>query len=86
LEGNQGEKNHEGYKHTPPQNPKEKGLEIAPKEITKKDKRERHIQAFRNYAESSIHTKEVHTRSMIGDDLDQHKDGPIFTAVSFVTR
>jgi DNA-binding transcriptional regulator GbsR (MarR family) len=35
--------------------------EKAPK-ITKKDKREQHIQALRNHAESSIQTKEVHTR------------------------
>jgi hypothetical protein len=38
--------------------------EKAPK-ITKKDKQEQHIQALRNHAESSIHTKEVHTRSSL---------------------
>jgi hypothetical protein len=31
--------------------------------ITKKENREQHIQALRNHAKSSIHTKEVHTRS-----------------------
>jgi hypothetical protein len=36
--------------------------------ITKKEKRERHIQALRNHAESSIHTKEVHTRSILPPD------------------
>jgi hypothetical protein len=36
--------------------------------ITKKEKRERHIQALRNHAESSIHTKEVHTRSSLPPD------------------
>jgi hypothetical protein len=36
----------------------EKTLEKAPK-ITKKRKREGHIQALRNHAESSIDTKEV---------------------------
>jgi hypothetical protein len=41
--------------------------EKAPK-ITKKDKRERHIQVLRNHAESSIHTKEVHTRSSLLPD------------------
>jgi hypothetical protein len=41
--------------------------ERAPK-ITKKDKWERHIQALRNHAESSIHTKEVHTRSSLLPD------------------
>jgi hypothetical protein len=41
-----------------------KSQEKAPK-ITKKEKRERHIQALRNHAESPIHTKEVHTRSIL---------------------
>jgi polyribonucleotide nucleotidyltransferase len=36
--------------------------------ITKKDKRERHIQALRNHTESSIHTKEVRTRSSLPPD------------------
>jgi phage repressor protein C with HTH and peptisase S24 domain len=44
-----------------------KNQEKAPK-ITKKGKRERHIQALRNHAESSIHTKEVHTRSSLPPD------------------
>jgi hypothetical protein len=44
-----------------------KTQEKAPK-ITKKEKRERHIQALRNHAESSIHTKEVHTRSILPPD------------------
>jgi hypothetical protein len=39
----------------------------APK-ITKKKKREQHIQALRNYAESSIHHKEVHTMSSLLPD------------------
>jgi hypothetical protein len=38
--------------------------EKAPK-ITKKEKRERHIQALRNHTESSIHTMKVHTRSSL---------------------
>jgi hypothetical protein len=42
--------------------------ERAPK-ITNKNKRERHIQALRNHVESSIHTKEVHTRSSLLPDL-----------------
>jgi polyribonucleotide nucleotidyltransferase len=33
--------------------------------ITKKNKREQHIQALRNHVESSIHHKEVHTRSSL---------------------
>jgi hypothetical protein len=35
-EGNQRGKNHEGFKHTPPPNPKEKGLEIATRKSPKK--------------------------------------------------
>jgi hypothetical protein len=38
--------------------------ERAPK-ITTENKREQHNQALRNHAESSIHTKEVHTRSSL---------------------
>jgi hypothetical protein len=44
-----------------------KTQEKAPK-ITKKGKWERHIQALRNHAESSIRTKEVHTRSRLLPD------------------
>jgi uncharacterized protein YdaU (DUF1376 family) len=44
-----------------------KTQEKAPK-ITIKEKRERHIQALRNHAESSIHTKEVHTRFSLPSD------------------
>jgi hypothetical protein len=44
-----------------------KNQEKAPK-ITKKEKRERHIQALRNHTESSIHTKEVHIRSSLAPD------------------
>jgi polyribonucleotide nucleotidyltransferase len=36
--------------------------------ITKKNEREQHIQALRNHAESSIHHKEVHTRSSLPPD------------------
>jgi hypothetical protein len=41
--------------------------ERAPK-ITTKNKQEQHKQALRNHAESSIHTKEVHTRSSLPPD------------------
>jgi hypothetical protein len=41
--------------------------ERAPK-ITTKNNREQHNKALRNYAESSIHTKEVHTRSSLPPD------------------
>jgi hypothetical protein len=44
--------------------PQEKRQEKAPK-ITKKEKREEHHQALRNYTESSIHTTKVHTTSSL---------------------
>jgi hypothetical protein len=36
--------------------------------ITAKNNREQHNKALRNHAESSIHTKEVHTRSSLSPD------------------
>jgi hypothetical protein len=36
--------------------------------ITTKNNREQHNKALRNHAESSIHTKEVHTRSRLLPD------------------
>jgi hypothetical protein len=39
----------------------------APK-ITTKNNREQHNKALRNHGESSIHTKEVHTRSSLPPD------------------
>jgi hypothetical protein len=36
--------------------------------ITTKNNREQHNKALRNHAESSIHTKEVHTRSILPPD------------------
>jgi hypothetical protein len=41
--------------------------ERAPK-ITTKNNREQHNKALRNHVESSIHTKEVHTRSSLSPD------------------
>jgi hypothetical protein len=41
--------------------------ERAPK-VTTKNIQEQHNQALRNHAESSIHTKEVHTRSSLPPD------------------
>jgi hypothetical protein len=41
--------------------------ERAPK-ITTKNNREQHNKALRNHAKSSIHTKEVHTRSSLPPD------------------
>jgi phage FluMu protein Com len=48
--------------------------EKAPK-VTKKSKREKHIQALRNHTESSVHTKEVHTRSSLPPDLPSLSQG-----------
>jgi hypothetical protein len=70
-----GKRTTKGSSIHPPLNPKERGLKLlqenhqerAPK-ITKKDKRERNMEALRNHAESSIHTKEVHTRSSLPPD------------------
>jgi hypothetical protein len=36
--------------------------------ITTKNNREQHNKALRNHAKSSIHTKEVHTRSSLPPD------------------
>jgi hypothetical protein len=63
------------HTYIPHQIPKRKVLktlqeihqERAPK-ITTKNKREQHNKALRNHAESSIHTKEVHTRSSLPPD------------------
>jgi hypothetical protein len=47
--------------------PQEKARKKTPK-ITKKEKWEKHHQAVRNHAESSIHTTKVHTRSSLMPD------------------
>jgi hypothetical protein len=48
--------------------PPQEILQEKPPKITKKEKRERHIQTLRNHAESFIHTKEIHTRSSLPPD------------------
>jgi hypothetical protein len=50
-----------------PKTHRENHQERAPK-ITTKNNREQHNKALRNHAESSIHTKEVHTRSSLPPD------------------
>jgi hypothetical protein len=57
----------ESLEEMPPKSSPWKIQENTPK-ITKKEKREQHIQAWRNHSESSIHTKEVHTRSSLPPD------------------
>jgi hypothetical protein len=57
----------ESLKETPPKlhhgKPKKR-----PRKSPKKEEREEHNQALRNHAESSIHTKEVYTRSSLPPD------------------
>jgi hypothetical protein len=73
LGGESREKNHEGFMHTSPtksqrERPPKRSKKITKKKAlktTKKNEREQHIQALRNHAESSIHHKEVHTRSSL---------------------
>jgi hypothetical protein len=55
---------HQIPKSKVPKTPQENHQERAPK-ITTKNNWEQHNKALRNHAESSIHTKEVHTRSSL---------------------
>jgi hypothetical protein len=63
------------HAYTPTKSQREKALKLlqenrqekVPK-ITKKNEQEQHIQALRNHVESSIHHKEVHTRSSLPPD------------------
>jgi hypothetical protein len=55
---------HQIPKSKVPKAHQENQQERAPKITTKKN-REQHNKALRNHAESSIHTKEVHTRSSL---------------------
>jgi hypothetical protein len=73
--GIKGKRTMKGSQEFPPSIPKSKVLktqqenhqERAPK-ITTKNNREQHNKALRNHVESSIHTKEVHTRSSLSPD------------------
>jgi hypothetical protein len=49
-------------------NPPQENHQDKALKFTKKEKRERHNQALRNHAESSIHTMKVHTRSSLPPD------------------
>jgi hypothetical protein len=55
---------HQILKSKVPKTHRENNQERAP-EITTKNNREKHKKALRNHAESSIHTKDVHTRSSL---------------------
>jgi hypothetical protein len=69
-------KNHDGFKHISPTKYQRERPQILHKKFAKKRLRKsakrrnvkRHIQALRNHVESSIHTKEVHTRSSLPPD------------------
>jgi hypothetical protein len=58
---------HQITKSKVPKTHRENHQERAPK-ITTKNNREQHNKVLRNHAESSIHTKEVHTRSSLPPD------------------
>jgi hypothetical protein len=58
---------HQIPKSKVPKKPQENHQERARK-ITTKNNREQHNKALRNHVESSIHTKEVHTRSSLPPD------------------
>jgi hypothetical protein len=58
---------HQIPKSKVPKTHQENHQERAPK-ITTKNNREQHNKSLRNHAESSIHTKEVHTRSSLPSD------------------
>jgi hypothetical protein len=85
-EGNQREKNHEGFMHTSPnkflrkrpQNLSKKIVKKRLRKSPKKENREELKQALRNHAESSIHTVKVHTRSSFRPIiLPSHKISPL---------
>jgi hypothetical protein len=58
---------HQIPKSKVPKTHRENHQERAPK-ITTKNNREQHNKALRNHTESSIHTKEVYTRSSLPPD------------------
>jgi hypothetical protein len=58
---------HQIPKRKVPKSLQENRQERAPK-IAKKNEREQHIQSLRNHDDSSIHHKEVHTRSSLPPD------------------
>jgi hypothetical protein len=62
---------HQITKSKVPKTHRENHKEMALK-ITTKNNREQHNKALRNHAESSIHTKEVHTRSSLPPDHPTH--------------
>jgi hypothetical protein len=73
--GINGKRTSKGSHEFPPSNPQEQGpkntLRKPPREASEnhhQNNRELHNKAFRIHAESSIHTKEVHTRSSLPPD------------------
>jgi hypothetical protein len=73
--GIKGKRTTKGSHEFPPSNPQEKGPENTSRKPPRegfenhhKEQPEQHNKALRNHAESSIHTKEVHTRSSLPPD------------------
>jgi hypothetical protein len=73
--GINGKRTTKGSHKFPPSNPQEQGLENTPRKPPREgsenhhqNNREQQNKTMRNYAESSIHTKEVHTRSSLLPD------------------
>jgi hypothetical protein len=72
--GIKGKRTTKGSHIFPPSNPQEQGPENTPRKPpiegseNHQNNREQHNKALRNHAESSIHTKEVHTRSSLPPD------------------
>jgi hypothetical protein len=82
--GIKGKRTTKGSHEFPSSNPQEQGPKTHREnhqeralKITTKNNREQHNKALRNHAESSIHTKEVHTKSSLPpDDPTSHKISP----------
>jgi hypothetical protein len=73
--GIKGKRTTKGSHEFPPSNPQEQGPENTPRDhqeralkITTTNNQEQHNKALRNHVESSIHTKEVHTRCSLPPD------------------
>jgi hypothetical protein len=68
--GIKGKRTTKGSHIFPPSNPQEQGPENTPRKPPTEGSKNHHQEneALRNHAESSIHTKEVHTRSSLPPD------------------
>jgi hypothetical protein len=79
--------------HTPPHQIPKRKVSKPPQEncqekalkITKKGKREKHNQALRNHAESSIHTMKVHPRLLTDETRIHLRSASVRTYTFFTT-